>query len=327
MKCFIAMAFGRPDTDTMYDSTMAPLVRKAAPDAGTIRLLRVDKSDSNEPIDSQIYKMMEESDFAIADLTYARPSVYYEAGYVRGHGKPVIFTCRRDHLDRHRQENDPHHILRVHFDTEHENIIPWQGPNDSTFQRRLLKRVRVVTKPLVADRRRAQAVLTERQRFQALSLDNRLAELSKVTENAFRRHKFRLVYPKGLTVSAFVPGTDSCHGVVAIVGEKFLKNALDTLLFLGTTVHRQPERRRRQPELAGLDVLLISERNTPTRRRTEVLRNFETPLDSSILSFAGAKRDKPWHFLSYHILDGIRCPTDLRDALAFHLTRIPAHAQ
>lgn len=83
----------------------------------------------------------------IADLTYARPSVYFEAGYAQ-RAIPVIFTARSDHFREH--DNDPNGNRHVHFDLKMRNIIAWSSPNDDAFPGRLTRRVTKV----IAHRRR-----------------------------------------------------------------------------------------------------------------------------------------------------------------------------
>lgn len=46
----------------------------------------------------QTLKMMQEADFAIADLSYERPSCYYEVGYLQGLGKPVYIIAKSSTL-------------------------------------------------------------------------------------------------------------------------------------------------------------------------------------------------------------------------------------
>ena len=82
------------------------------------------------------------TDIVIADLTYARPSVYYEAGYAQ-RKIPVIYTCRKDHL--HNKEDS----LRVHFDVDRYNIIFWENPGDVSFVPNLKSRLQSVIADLV----------------------------------------------------------------------------------------------------------------------------------------------------------------------------------
>ncbi len=118
LKCFVACAFGFTDVDAIYDSVIDPVAREL-----DIQLLRVDRIEHNLDIDDKILLLMDESDLCIADLTYARPSVYFEAGYMEGRGKPVVFTCRSDHFPDHIRFNleDSSDNLRVNFD------LQWKG--------------------------------------------------------------------------------------------------------------------------------------------------------------------------------------------------------
>jgi nucleoside 2-deoxyribosyltransferase len=84
MKCFLAMAFDNADTDQVFDEAIEPVLNSLH-----IRVLRVDREEHNDDIDDKIFEFLNAADFCIADLTYARPSVYYEAGYAFGQNKRV----------------------------------------------------------------------------------------------------------------------------------------------------------------------------------------------------------------------------------------------
>jgi hypothetical protein len=56
---------------------------------------RTDESLSLERIVPRIEKGIKESAFVIADVSEASPNVFYEVGYARGLGKPVLMTARR----------------------------------------------------------------------------------------------------------------------------------------------------------------------------------------------------------------------------------------
>ncbi len=147
LQCFIAIRFGEKDTDIIYDK-IATIVH----DEFGFKPRRIDRIEHIENINQKIIAEMNEADIAVADLTYARPSVYYEAGYT--HRKiPVIYTCRKDHL-----RNKVDH-QRVHFDVDRFNIIYWNGPNDETFEPNFESRLQsVITNmfniPLIDDLRR-----------------------------------------------------------------------------------------------------------------------------------------------------------------------------
>ena len=70
--------FGKSDIDRAYDDHILPTLR-AARIQSTFRG-RLEHSDD---ISKRIIEEIEECDFAIADLTHARPSVYFEARVCR----------------------------------------------------------------------------------------------------------------------------------------------------------------------------------------------------------------------------------------------------
>jgi len=133
-RCFVAMALNHEDSNAVYDKQIRPVAAVKDVDAR-----RVDRIPHNDDIDDKIIEEIKSADFVIADLTYARPSVYFEAGYAERAGTPVIYTCRRDHLTRGANDN-----LRVHFDLEHRNIIPWADHADTEFPAKLSDRIDLV---------------------------------------------------------------------------------------------------------------------------------------------------------------------------------------
>ena len=86
LRCFVAMAFGHNDTDAIFK-----ILRKTLGPLG-INAQRVDRIEHNDNIDTKIISEIETADLVIADLTYARPSVYFEAGYAQ-RAIPVIFMA------------------------------------------------------------------------------------------------------------------------------------------------------------------------------------------------------------------------------------------
>lgn len=165
MKCFVASAFDRKDVDKIYDKIILPVLKKYS-----IIPLRVDRIEHNEDIDDKIFSLIEGSDFCIADLTYSRPSVYYEAGFIYGSGKPVIYIARSDHFKP--KISDPEGILNIHFDLQMKNIIPWSESNFA-FRKRLEKRLLKVIKPVINQKRINEIVINEEKEFNKLSLINK----------------------------------------------------------------------------------------------------------------------------------------------------------
>ncbi len=95
--------------------------------------IRIDKTEFNDRIDDEIIAEIRRSRFLVADFTQdgdgARGGVYYEAGFAHGLDLPVIFTCRRDMIDRG----------LIHFDTRQYNHIVWETPEE--LRRRLAERI------------------------------------------------------------------------------------------------------------------------------------------------------------------------------------------
>jgi nucleoside 2-deoxyribosyltransferase len=83
-------------------------------------MLRVDTKQFNDKICDHIVAEIGRSRFMIADVTRHRRAVYFEAGYAKGLGLEVIWTCREDHMKR---------AERI-FDTRQYNHIVWMTPED-----------------------------------------------------------------------------------------------------------------------------------------------------------------------------------------------------
>lgn len=161
IKCFIAMAFGKEDCDKIYDNQILPVLKNL-----DISPIRVDRKEHKDDLNVYIIKMLEEADFVIADLTYTRPSVYYEAGFGEAN-KPVAYTVRRDHLKRTQPDE-----LRVHFDLQMKKIVAWSDPDDPTFQEKLKKRIKFLIKPIISQGEEIKKRTTEIKKFHSLSIND-----------------------------------------------------------------------------------------------------------------------------------------------------------
>jgi nucleoside 2-deoxyribosyltransferase len=172
MRCFVAMAVGRADTDRIYDKYILPTLRAAG-----IRSIFMGRLEHNDDIDKRIIQEIEACDLCIADLTYARPSVYFEAGFAQ-RKVPVIYTSREDHL--RPRANDEFGNYRVHFDLLMRNIVSWSNPQDRRFARKLARRIRIVVAPLLRQRHSDALTRSEEARFQSRSLESRFDTISKI---------------------------------------------------------------------------------------------------------------------------------------------------
>lgn len=180
-KCFVAMRFGIADVDAIYERTIGPSIEAAGFSSRV-----VNRINHNDDIDDRIFKELDECRMCVADLTYARPSVYYEAGYARARGVPVVHTVRKDHFKSSNPEDQ-----RVHFDLQMKNIIGWSSPADAAFAKRLKERLELVARPvlrkLVADKELSR----ERSQFAEASIELRMDYLQKVLGGELLQRGYR----------------------------------------------------------------------------------------------------------------------------------------
>jgi hypothetical protein len=87
---FVAMPMVPGDT-TLDDVLDA--IKESARRCG-IHAERIDEPASTDRITDRILESIRHAEFVIADLTGARPNVYYEAGYAHGIGKTPIYIAR-----------------------------------------------------------------------------------------------------------------------------------------------------------------------------------------------------------------------------------------
>ena len=123
-KVFIAMSFD-PSLVTAYEQGIA----KAISDNGYIPI-RVDYEEHIDQISDRIIADIKACKYIVADFTFNKGGVYFEAGFALGLGKPVIWTCRDDHLD------------GLHFDTRQYNHIVWA--NDHDLYNKLNTRIKAI---------------------------------------------------------------------------------------------------------------------------------------------------------------------------------------
>ena len=143
ISCFVACAFRKDDVDEIYQNAILPVLKSME-----IKPCRVDLIEHNDDIDDKIIELILKCNICIADLTYSRPSVYYEAGYFKGLGKSVIFIARKDHFSP--KTEDVYGNFKIHFDLQMKNIIQWSSTKRvDTFKRKLLSRLKLVSKPLI----------------------------------------------------------------------------------------------------------------------------------------------------------------------------------
>lgn len=176
ISCFIACAFDKEDVDEIYDKVIKGIVIGLGMDA-----YRVDRIEHNDDIDDKIIELIHSCDICIADLTYARPSVYFEAGYFKGLNKPVVFTVRKDHFKP--KEGDIHGNEGVHFDLQMKNIIGWSSTEHvKTFSSRLKNRLLLVISPIIKHKQEDEEKTKALKMFNAMPQQGRLYSIKTATQ-------------------------------------------------------------------------------------------------------------------------------------------------
>jgi hypothetical protein len=111
---FVAMSF-KNELDRFYNESIVHAVKRAGWNP-----LRIKEERHNNYITDMILSGIKRSRFVIADFTENCEGAYFEAGYARGLGLPVIHTVREDYLN----GGDPK--KKLHFDTLQIYHLPWK---------------------------------------------------------------------------------------------------------------------------------------------------------------------------------------------------------
>jgi len=313
MKCFVASAFGRADVDAVYDRCVCPALKSV-----TSQPLRVDRIEHNGDIDDMIYRLLDSADFAIIDLTYARPSVYYEAGYAFGSGKPVIYIARSDHFKA--RDDDPDGLLRVHFDLQMKNIVSWSTANDA-FRKRLESRLRYVLAPLLKQQRENEEQARERQQFARLSQKSQLEALAAKAVALLRVRGFAVGQPKdgtglqrGAPLAASAVGARDSGGVrqeIAIVATaSALKRLFQAIEFRGSLSidfgrHKLP---------LELHYFVTSLAAVPRSRVVSALAGYQL-LDDNTLHQRYRSDTRPDVDVFVHVIAGVKSEAEFANSL------------
>ena len=123
---FVAMWFSS-DMQQIYEDIITP----AMLDAGYYPH-RVDLREHNDKIDDEIIAQIRKSRFVFADFTGHRGGVYFEAGFAKGLGLEVFWSCR---------END---LENLHFDIRQYNCITWNMERLDEFKSKITNRIEAV---------------------------------------------------------------------------------------------------------------------------------------------------------------------------------------
>lgn len=120
-QAFVAMCFEKSLTDVWENG-----IKVALSETGYTPI-RIDLTEHNEKICDRIIAEIRKSALVVADFTGQRGGVYFEAGFAKGLGIPVIWTCREDE------------VSNLHFDTRQYFHIAWTNADD--LRKRLKDRI------------------------------------------------------------------------------------------------------------------------------------------------------------------------------------------
>jgi hypothetical protein len=123
-KAFVAMWFNEQVTSA-FNVGIEPAIAETG-----YRAIRVDLQEHSDSVIDRIIAEIKESRFIVADFTGHRGGVYFEAGFARGLGLNVIWTCRYDDFK------------DLHFDVKGFNVIVWKTPAE--LRERLNARIRAI---------------------------------------------------------------------------------------------------------------------------------------------------------------------------------------
>jgi len=225
LKCFIASAFERADVDEVFRKAIIPTLQQL-----NIVAMRVDKINHNRNIDEKILELIDDCDFCIADLTFARPSVYYEAGRIHGLDKEVIFIAREDHFTP--DKDDVNGNKRIHFDLITKNIIGWKSP-DRVFKKRLKQRINLIKKPLERQIAVDAQMRDQELNFASHSLQERQSLIINLSKKFILGNKYKNdPERKGLFQFTGIKGKLGNHKLLSIgVFESITMSTLENIRF------------------------------------------------------------------------------------------------
>lgn len=131
---FMAMSFS-----TRMGRAFSEGIKPALTGAG-YRAYRVDRDPHIQRIDAKIEHEIRNSALVVADVTEQRQGVYYEAGFAKGLGLPVIWTVSEEEKG------------KLHFDTRQYKHIIWT--DEAELQEELYALVSVLPELIGRQRRR-----------------------------------------------------------------------------------------------------------------------------------------------------------------------------
>jgi len=124
---FMAMKFGKKETDNLYKNVLKDAVNKTG-----FELRKLDDNPKAGLIDDRLRVEIRKAKFLISDLTHENPGAYFEAGFAEGLGKKVIYICEKKKFEKD----------KTHFDTNHSLTLTWDLENPKEFEEQLKATIR-----------------------------------------------------------------------------------------------------------------------------------------------------------------------------------------
>ena len=114
--CFVAMAIGRPETDAFFNRLLRPVL-----DRNGVKVVRIDRSQSNDDLNIQIIAQLSAADFCVADPHVPRgPPSTLRLGLPSAHPSDLhrkegssFASSRRSFAGALRPSNEEHNPLEV----------------------------------------------------------------------------------------------------------------------------------------------------------------------------------------------------------------------
>jgi hypothetical protein len=318
LKCFIATSLGQKDVDGIFNKALKRVLRKL-----NIEPYRVDDIEHNEDIDNKIIELISQCDFCIADLTYSRPSVYYEAGFVHGLDKPVIFTARTDHFKP--DSKDAHGNFRIHFDLQMKNIIGWKEPTDY-FRSRLSSRIQHVTQPIIKKLEADEKKKREEESFSRLSQEEKSRRINEIARNSLKKNKFKDIKTWAARTISVKNTKEGYVLAVVLVDSSFTKQMLlglrwgSSWIGVSNYLDKKVIDRRKIIEVI---FLCCSFRSVPINRIADALPDFSAASQQKIYYKFPKEDSRVFNDCIFlHVIDNFKCEKDFELQLSKHIPLI-----
>jgi nucleoside 2-deoxyribosyltransferase len=129
---FMAMAFGKEDTDNFYNNFLKHAVSQTG-----LELRRLDEVAKAGIIDNNMRIEIRKSCLLLSELSHGNNGAYFEAGFAEGLGIPVIYLCEKSVFKSKSKKKKPH------FDTNHCTTIIWEKGKEAEAMEKLKATIRL----------------------------------------------------------------------------------------------------------------------------------------------------------------------------------------